>query len=134
MPKKNAIPDEVWETYAASFELGFMGVTAIARRLGLSPQTVSREMTRRGAVKCSRMCEVVEELEARLDREKSDRELMELAEAERRQLAMEANCNAIGRLVAALEAADDRGELALLGPAMERMAKGAPKSRRQPRC
>lgn len=130
MPTRNAIPDEVWETYAASFELGFMGVTAIARRIGVSPQTVSREMKRRGAVKCSRMLEVVEEIEARLDREKRNREIMELAEAERRQAAIEANCKAIGQLVALLEAADDRGELALLGPAMERMAKGAPKSRR----
>lgn len=134
MPKRNAIPDEVWDTYVASFELGFMGVTAIARRLGLSPQTVSREMERRGAVKCSRMHEVVEEIEARLDREKRETELMELAEAERQQAAIEANCKAIGRLVALLEAADDRGELALLGPAMKRMAKGAAKSRRQPRC
>ncbi|KEO85724.1 hypothetical protein EH30_14515 [Erythrobacter sp. JL475] len=133
MPKKNAIPDEVWETYVASFELGFMGVTAIARRLGLSPQTVSREMKRRGAVKCSRMHEVVEEIEARLDRDKQERELMKLAEAERRQAAIEANCKVIGRLVALLEAADDRGELALLGPAMKRMAKGSAKSSRPAR-
>lgn len=133
MPKRNAISEEVWETYVASYELGFMGVTTIARRLGLSPQTASREMERRGAVKCSRMHEVVQELEARLDDEKRDRELMELAEAERRQLAMKANCDAIGRLVAALEAADERGELSLLAPSMERMAKASPSRRRRSR-
>lgn len=134
MPKRNAIPDEVWETYAASFELGFMGVTAIARRLGLSPQTVSREMARRGAVKCSRMHEVVEEIEARLGREKRERELIELAEAERRQSVVEANCHAIGRLVALLEAADDRGQLALLGPAMKRMGRRARRNPLQAGC
>lgn len=133
MPKRNAIPDEVWETYAASFELGYMGVTAIARRLGLSPQTVSREMARLGAVKSSRIHEVVEELEARLDREKQQRELVELAAAERQHLAMEANCKAIGRLISLLEAADGRGELAMLGPAIKRMAKGSPKNPRRAR-
>lgn len=133
MPKRNAIPDEVWDTYAACFEFGFMGVAAIARATGVSPQTVSREMKRRGALKCARLHETVEELEARLDRQKHNRELMVMADAERRRLVMDENTKAMGRLVALLEAADDRGDLSRFAPAMARMAKAPPKRRRRSR-
>lgn len=123
MPKRNAVPEDAWETYQACFELGFMGVTAIARALGLSPQTVSREMERRGAIKCSRLHETTEELEARLDRQKRSRELMKLTDAKRRQLVAEENYKAVGLLVHLLQVADERGELSLLAPTLERMAK-----------
>ena len=67
MPAKNTISEQTWNEQAALYELGFKHGNQIARELGVSPQTVSRQMKRRGAVKGSRVSESVQGLEAALD-------------------------------------------------------------------
>ena len=122
MPAKNTISDETWDEQAALYELGFKHGAQIARELGVSPQTVSRQMKRRGAVKGSRVNESIQDLEERLDRKARCAALMELSDSQRRRKVVEANMEAVGQMVAALLEADRQGDLALAAPAIDRMA------------
>lgn len=122
MPAKNTISEQTWDEQAALYELGFKHVTQIARELGVSPQTVSRQMKRRGAVKGSRVSESVQGLEAALDRKARCAALMELSDSQRRRRVVEANLEAVGQMVAALLEADRQGDLTLAAPAIDRMA------------
>ena len=45
------VPDGEWERQATQLELGLNNFSEIARELGISSQTVSREMKRRGVRK-----------------------------------------------------------------------------------
>lgn len=122
MPAKNTISEQTWNEQAALYELGFKHGNQIARELGVSPQTVSRQMKRRGAVKGSRVSESVQGLEAALDRKARCAALMELSDSQRRRKVVEANLEAVGQMVAALLEADRQGDLTLAAPAIDRMA------------
>ena len=122
MPAKNTISEQKWDEQAAIYELGFKHGNQIARELGVSPQTVSRQMKRRGAVKGSRVNETMQDLKAALDRKARCAALMELSDSERRRRVVEANLEAVGQMVAALLEADRQGDLTLAAPAIDRMA------------
>lgn len=102
--RRNSITEEQWDKAVASYELGFRNGAQIARDLGVSPATVSREFKRRGARKGCRVGEVVAELVAKLDAEAKERQ----GEAEARAAAISALA---GELVDAVFAADQAGDL-----------------------
>jgi hypothetical protein len=81
-----AVTKKQWDEAAADYELGHKHAAQIARELGVSAATVSREFKRRGCVKASRIAETVAAIEARLDAEAEQRTRAEAAaEADRRQ-------------------------------------------------
>lgn len=133
MPAKNTISEQTWDEQAALYELGFKHGNQIARELGVSQQTVSRQMKRRGAVKGSRVNETIQDLEARLDRKARCAALMELSDSQRRRRVVEANLEAVGKMVTALLEADRQGDLTLAAPAIDRMAstRGQKRKRRK---
>jgi IS30 family transposase len=61
------ITEEQWRDAMDAYELGYQNGSHIARELGVSASTVSREFKRRGARKACRVAETVAELEATLD-------------------------------------------------------------------
>ena len=122
MPAKNTISEQTWNEQAALYELGFKHGNQIARELGVSPQTVSRQMKRRGVVKGSRVNETIQDLKAALDRKARCAALMELSDSRCRRTVVEANLEAMGQMVAALLEADRQGDLTLAAPMVDRMA------------
>ena len=121
MPAKNTISEQTWDEQAALYELGFKHATQIATDLGVSPQTVSRQMKRRGAVKGSRVNETIQDLKAALDRKARCAALMDLSDSQRRRKVVEANLEAVGKMVAALLEADRQGDLTLAAPVIDRV-------------
>jgi IS30 family transposase len=111
-----SITKEQWDEAAASYELGYRNGAQIARELGVSPATVSREFKRRGARKGCRVGEVVAELVAKLD-----------AEAKEQQAIADARVAAINalasELVDAVFAADRAGNLMTANPDIARIDK-----------
>ncbi|MAM37297.1 MAG: hypothetical protein CL949_02035 [Erythrobacter sp.] len=133
MPAKNTISEQTWNEQAALYELGFKHGNQIARELGVSPQTVSRQMKRRGAVKGSRVSESVKDLKAILDRKARRAALMELSDSQRRRRVVEANLEAVGQMVAALLEADRQGDLTLAAPVIDRVESGLGRKRKRRR-
>jgi IS30 family transposase len=87
MPKTHrvSVTTKQWDKAAADYELGHKHAAQIARDLGVSPATVSREFKRRGCVKASRIAETFAAIEAGLDAEAEERLRAEAAaEAERK--------------------------------------------------
>ena len=121
MPAKNTISEQTWNEQAALYELGFKHGNQIARELGVSPQTVSRRMKRRGVVKGSRVNETIQDLEAALDRKARCAALMDLSDSQRRRRVVEANMEAVGQMVAALLEADRQGDLSMAAPVIDSM-------------
>jgi DNA-binding MurR/RpiR family transcriptional regulator len=117
---RRSITNEQWDEAAASYELGYKNGAQIARELGVSPPTVSREFKRRGCRKASRVAEVVAELEARLDAEANEKALRQEAERAARAAVMDA---LVGELMDALVAADKAGELASANAEVTRIGK-----------
>jgi IS30 family transposase len=113
---QKSITKEQWIEAVASYELGYQNGAQIARELGVSPATVSREFKRRGAHKGCRVGEVVAELVAKLDAEAKDRQ----AVAEARAAAINALA---GELVNAVFAADQAGDLTLANHEIARIDK-----------
>lgn len=113
-PHQISVTKEQWEEAAASYELGYRNGAQIARELGVSPATVSREFKRRGARKGGRVGEVIAELVARLDADAKGRQ----AEAE----AKAALINVLaGELIDAVFAADEAADLTLANPDIARI-------------
>ncbi len=77
MPNKNSVPANQWDQAQDAYELGFMNARQIGERLGVSRQTVTREMERRGAVKASRVHETIADLNALWDRQAAERRRQE---------------------------------------------------------
>jgi hypothetical protein len=102
--RRKSITKEQWDEATASYELGYRNGAQIARELGVSPATVSREFKRRGARKGCRVGEVVAELVAKLDAEAKERQ----AEAEAKAAAISALA---GQLIDAVFAADRAGDI-----------------------
>ena len=121
MPAKNSISEQTWDEQAALFEFGLKHGNQIARELGVSPQTVSRQMKRRGVVKGSRVNETIQNLEVALDRKARCAALMDLTDSQRRRKVVEANLEAVGKMVAALLEADRQGDLTLAAPVIGRV-------------
>jgi IS30 family transposase len=75
------VTKEQWDEAAEAYELGHQHAAEIARELGVSPATVSREFARRGCVKACRIAETIAKIEAGLDAEVQDRILAKAATA-----------------------------------------------------
>ena len=133
MPAKNTISEQTWDEQAALYELGFKHGNQIARELGVSPQTVSRQMKRRGAVKGSKVNETMQDLEAALDRKARCAALMDLSDSQRRRKVVEANLEAVGKMVAALLEADRQENLTLAAPVIDRVESGLGRKRKRRR-
>ena len=116
MPAKNKIADAVWDEQTDLYEIGLKHACEIAEELGVSPQTVSRELKRRGAIKGSRVNQSVEDLVALLDRKKKRAALVELSESRSRRKIAEANTRVVGGMLAALIRADEQGDLSSVAP------------------
>jgi IS30 family transposase len=111
---RKSITKEQWDEAAAIYELGYQHAAQIARELGVSAATVSREFKRRGCVKACRVGEVIAELEAKLDAEAKERQ----AEAEAKAAAINALA---GELIDAVFAADQAGNLTMANPDIARI-------------
>lgn len=122
MPARNSIPCDIWDEEAIFFELGLKHAREIARQLGVSPQTVCREMKKRGAVKGARADESIADLNALLDRQAARRELRRRSEAERRRERQVLAGRALERMMASLIGADRQGDLGLASISIEKTA------------
>lgn len=122
MASKNTVPADVWDRQADLYELGEKHGNEIAMELGVSPQTVSREMKKRGAVKGSRVAETVCELEAFLDEKAERAALMEKARAAQAQHKRAAAEQVIDSMINAVIAADMAGDMCLASERIERTA------------
>lgn len=122
MPARNKIEDTEWERQARLFELGCKHATEIAADLGVSPQTVSREMKRRGVRKGALVGKSVESLNRYLDRKAAHRKHMELTEAQRRTKAQESTTALLAAMMQSLVLAEQAGDLSLVFPVIEETA------------
>ena len=104
--RRLAVTQEQWDEAAAAYELGTKHGAQIARELGVSPATVTREFQRRGCRKGCRVDEYVAEFLARLDAEEKEK-------AEAKAATAAATKRAISRFVDeifdAIAAAEDAG-------------------------
>ena len=120
---RKPITEPQWQAAVDAYELGTQHASRIARDLGVSTSTVSREFKRRGCVKGSRVEETVAELKAALDakgrRLARQREAAEAAAAKRRAEIDEL----LGGMMKALIAAERAGNLAAAGPAIEQIGR-----------
>lgn len=117
---RKSITKERWDEAAASYELGLRNGAQIARELGVSPATVSREFKRRGCVKASRIAEFVADLEARLDAEAEQKAQAKAAADADRAKALN---HLVGELMDALMAANQAGNLSMANPEIARIDK-----------
>ena len=115
---QKSITKEQWDEAAASYELGYSSGAQIARELGVSPATVSREFKRRGCVKASRIAEFVAELETKLDAEAREKARRQQAEATARADTMDA---LVGELMDAIMRANQEGNLSMANPDIARI-------------
>jgi IS30 family transposase len=89
MPPRHriSVTKEQWEEAATDYELGHKHAAQIARELGVSAATVSREFKRRGSVKASRIAETFAAIKAQLDAHADEKAQAEAAaKAERKRL------------------------------------------------
>lgn len=116
--QRRSITEEQWAEAAAAYELGYKHAAHLARELGVSPATVSREFKRRGCVKACRVAEAVAEIEAKLDAEaKLKTKAKAAADAERAKVL-----NAlVGELMDAIVAAQQAGNLTMANPDIARI-------------
>ncbi|WP_114228500.1 MULTISPECIES: helix-turn-helix domain-containing protein [Sphingomonas] len=114
------IASERWDQAAADYELGHKHAVQIARELGVSPATVSREFKRRGCIKASRIAETIAEIEARLDAEAEVRARSKAARNEARTRALNA---LVDELMDVIEAAGKHGDLTTANPDIARIDK-----------
>lgn len=121
--QRTTVIEEQWRDAVETYELGYQNGSQIARDLGVSASTVSREFKRRGARKACRVAETVVELEAALDakaRREARRRNAEQAVALERLAVIDA---LISEMVKSLVAAKRAGSLALAGPEIARVGK-----------
>ena len=121
MTAKKPIVEAEWEEQIALYELGFINVNEIAMALGVAPSTVSRQMRSRGILKGARVKETVADLQAALERKARCAALLDLSDSQRRRRVVEANLEAVGKMVAALLEADRQGDLSMAAPVIDSM-------------
>lgn len=117
---RKSITKEQWDEAAAAYELGHKHGAQIARELGVSPATVSREFKRRGCVKASRVAEFVADLEAKLDAEAERKARAKAAADAERAKALD---SLVGELMDALVEANKTGNLTMANPEIARIDK-----------
>ena len=106
-PHRISATKEQWDEAAAAYELGSKHGAQIARELGVSPATVTREFQRRGCKKACRVDEYVAEFLAMLDAAAEERARAKAgADAARKKLVSKL----VDELWNAFEAADLAGE------------------------
>lgn len=115
-----SVTKEQWDKAAADYELGHKHAGQIARKLEVSPATVSREFKRRGCVKAGRIAETIAALEAKLDAEARAKALRQEAEAVARSAAIHA---IVGELMDALVTAHKAGKLAAANSEVARIGR-----------
>jgi IS30 family transposase len=120
---RESITEEQWRKAADSYELGTKHASEIARDLGVSPATVSREFKRRGCVKACRVEETVADLKAALDA-KAKREARRQAAQEAAALERSAELDRlVSKLMRSVMAASKAGDLTLANPTIAEVTK-----------
>lgn len=125
MPQEppKSITEEHWRKAAESYELGTKHASRIARDLGVSAATVSREFKRRGIRKGCRVEETVAELNAALDA-KARKEARRQAAREAAALERSAELDRLVReLMGSLVAASKAGDLSRANPTITEISK-----------
>jgi len=117
---RNAVSKEQWDEAAAAYELGYKHAAQVARELGVSAATVSREFKRRSCVKACRVAETIADLEARLDAEAERKARADAAAAAERATTVN---SLVGELMDALMAANQEGDLTMANPEISRIDK-----------
>lgn len=120
---RKSITEEQWREAVEAYELGINHAVEIARNLGISPASVSREFKRRGCVKACRVAETVVDLEAALD--------AKARQDARRRAAMEAAAmersaeldRLVGELMRSFMAASKAGDLTLANPTITEVSR-----------
>lgn len=115
MPKKKLPPinEHQWLDAVEAYELGQKSQRQIARELGVSAATVCRQMRTRGAVKASRIDEVIDELNARLDHHALLRIQADAAAWKVKMLRVEKTNAMISNMMQAIIMADKLGNIAM---------------------
>jgi hypothetical protein len=116
------VPDPEWERQGLLLELGVKHASGIAMELGVSAQTVSREMKRRGYRKNALLHVSVARIESYLASKARRREIMNLPEALRRQHAAKATMEALGVMMKAITQADIDGDITKANAVIEPLA------------
>lgn len=121
-PRKSITEDQ-WLAAVDAFELGTHHASQIARELGVSASTVSREFKKRGCVKACRVEEsiapLIAELDAR-DRARARRRNAEIDAAAERGAALD---RLMDLMVKSLVAADKAGNLTAAKPVIDRIGR-----------
>lgn len=118
---RKTISERQWLAAVDAYERGTKHASHIARDLGISPSTVSREFKRRGCIKASRVTERVAALEKALDvvnRRRAQQRRAAEAEAMARSAELD---RMIGGMMKSLIAAERAGNLAAAGPMIEKV-------------
>lgn len=122
MPKRNMVPDDEWERQGLLLELGVKHASQIAMELGVSAQTVSREMKRRGYRKNALLHVSVAKIESSLASKARIRAIMDLPQARRRQHIAQANMRAAAVVMKALVQAERDGDITKANAVIEPIA------------
>lgn len=122
MTKRNMVPDAEWERQGRLLELGVKHASVIAKELGLSAQTVSREMKRRRFRKNALLHLSMDKIERSLAQKARSRAIMDLPEALRRQHIAQANMGAAAVVIQALIQADLDGDITKANAVIEPLA------------
>jgi IS30 family transposase len=113
---RRSISTKQWNEAAEQYELGVKHARQIARELGVSPATVSREFKRRGCQKACRVAESIAPLIAELDakdRAKARQREMEAA------VAVAATDGLIDEMMRSIVAAAKSGDLTQAAPTIK---------------
>jgi IS30 family transposase len=119
--RRNSIPVETWDSMTMQLELGLLHASDIAVALGVSPQTVGREMRKRGARKGSRAHESIRPLTEALDRNDAQQKLLEISQSRHVCRMAELNLEAVRDLMQAVFEAERMGNIQLAQPAIDGM-------------
>lgn len=122
MPKRNMVPESEWERQGRLLELGIKHVSEIAMELGVSAQTASRELKRRGFRKNALLHLSVDEIERYYAMQARNRAIMGIPEAIRRQQAVTATMEALDRMMQAVIRADLDGDITKANTVIEPLA------------
>lgn len=113
MPRKCNVSLAQWVEATERYELGYVHANHLARELGVSPQTVMREMRKRGAIKGSRASETITELVAELDRKALHRAHLQAAADRLAVDRLMASLSILDNMMAALQQAERDGDVTL---------------------
>jgi len=116
------VPDAEWERQGQLLALGVKHASQIAIELGVSAQTVSREMKRRGYRKNALLHVSISKIESYLAQKARTRAIMDLPQAKRRQQAAKATMEALEFMMQAIIQADLDGDITKANVVIEPLA------------